>query len=66
MKTSLRFTQSEVRHVTCLLAHNEFPPAFVDGSTKNQWKHDSESLRRKFHSIDQRFPKTSKAKGAAA
>ena len=54
-ETDLKFTQSEVRHMVCLLYRNKQMPRGLSRGYRDRWIKDHESLSRKFESIDRRF-----------
>ncbi len=54
--TTLKFTQRQVTLIVCLLVRNRTRPFGAVGCTPEEWERDVESLTRKFHSIDWRYP----------
>jgi hypothetical protein len=57
MKTDLKFTQAEVRHIICLLVrYPDYPaaPGESFGVDRDQWYREHERLLWKFNSIDMR------------
>ncbi len=59
VKTDLKFTQTEVRQVLCLLTRNEVKPSRLEHIPDTEWAKVNVGLRRKFQSIDTRWPKVS-------
>jgi hypothetical protein len=62
LKTDLKFTAAEIRHIVCLLARNEEPPAdlvvsegkYWNDERSNEWRRDTATLWAKFKRIDRR------------